>query len=61
MGSWGKIPEFLEKRSEFGRKPEFNADMSFASGVEKKKPDVRYFRRSHSDFCMQCHRDLRGR
>ena len=29
------IPEFLEQRSEFGRKPEFYADLSFGSSVKK--------------------------
>jgi len=31
-----KIPEFLEKRSEFRRKPEFYADLSFVSSVKTK-------------------------
>ena len=36
MGFQENIPEFLEKRSEFGRKPEFYADLSFGSSVKKK-------------------------
>ena len=50
MGFQENIPEFLEKRSEFSRKPEFYADLSFGSSVKKKACNEPYSSNSNSEY-----------